>query len=65
MSINKIKVLMIDSWVGEGNEYALYICKELKKAGIDISLIVPEDNIDKEVLLIFLSFLFVQQKQKI
>jgi glycosyltransferase involved in cell wall biosynthesis len=46
MSLNKIKVLMIDSWVGEGNEYALYICKELKKAGIDISLIVPEDNID-------------------
>ena len=46
--MNKIKVLMIDSWVGEGNEYALYICKELKKAGIDISLIVPEDNIDKE-----------------
>ena len=37
---------MIDSWVGEGNEYALYICKELKKAGIDISLIVPEDNKD-------------------
>lgn len=46
MSLNQIKVLMIDSWVGEGNEYALYICKELKKAGIDISLIVPEDNID-------------------
>jgi glycosyltransferase involved in cell wall biosynthesis len=44
MSPNKIKVLMVDSWVGEGNEYALYICKELKKAGIDISLIVPEDN---------------------
>jgi glycosyltransferase involved in cell wall biosynthesis len=48
MSLNKIKVLMIDSWVGEGNEYALYICKELKKAGIDISLIVPEDNIGKD-----------------
>lgn len=48
MSLNKIKVLMIDSWVGEGNEYALYICKELKKAGIDISLIVPEDNQGKE-----------------
>lgn len=47
MSLNKIKVLMIDSWVGEGNEYALYICKELKKAGINISLIVPEDNKDK------------------
>ena len=46
MSVNNFKVLMIDSWVGEGNEYALYICKELKKAGIDISLIVPEDNID-------------------
>lgn len=46
MDLNKIKVLMIDSWVGEGNEYALYICKELKKAGINISLIVPEDNID-------------------
>ena len=44
MSLNKIKVLMVDSWVGEGNEYALYICKELKKASIDISLIVPEDN---------------------
>lgn len=40
---------MIDSWVGEGNEYALYICKELKKAGVNISLIVPEDNIDKEI----------------
>jgi len=49
MSLNKIKVLMIDSWVGEGNEYALYICKELKKAGVNISLIVPEDNIDKEI----------------
>ncbi|HOJ19880.1 MAG TPA: glycosyltransferase [Ignavibacteriaceae bacterium] len=47
MSLNKIKVLMIDSWVGEGNEYALYICKELKKTGLDISLIVPEDNRDK------------------
>ena len=48
MSLDKIKVLMIDSWVGEGNEYALYICKELKKAGINISLVVPEDNIDNE-----------------
>lgn len=47
MNVSKIKVLMIDSWVGEGNEYALYICKELKKAGIDISLIVPEDNKEK------------------
>ncbi|KAB2845113.1 MAG: glycosyltransferase family 4 protein [Ignavibacteriales bacterium] len=49
MSLSKIKILMIDSWVGEGNEYALYICKELKKAGVNISLIVPEDNIDKEI----------------
>lgn len=48
MSNSKIKVLMIDSWVGEGNEYALYICKELKKAGVDISLTVPEDNKDKK-----------------
>lgn len=49
MSLDKIKVLMVDSWVGEGNEYAFYICKELKNAGIDISLIVPEDNKDKVI----------------
>ena len=47
MSVSKIKVLMIDSWVGEdGNDYALHLCKALKKAGIDISLVVTEDNID-------------------
>ena len=38
MSINKIKVLMIDSWVGkDGNDYALHLCNALKKVGIDIS----------------------------
>jgi glycosyltransferase involved in cell wall biosynthesis len=45
--MNKIKVLMIDSWVGkDGNDYALHLCKSLKKAGIDISLVVTDDNID-------------------
>ena len=45
MSANEIKVLMIDSWVGEsGNDYALYLCEALKKVGIDISLIVTDDN---------------------
>ncbi len=47
MSVNKIKVLMIDSWVGEeGNNYALHLCKALKTAGIDIILVVTDDNID-------------------
>ena len=47
MSVNKIKVLMIDSWVEkDGNDYALHLCKALKKAGIDISLVVIEDYID-------------------
>jgi D-inositol-3-phosphate glycosyltransferase len=45
MGANKIKVLMIDSWVGEnGNDYALYLCDALKKAGIDITLVVTDDN---------------------
>jgi D-inositol-3-phosphate glycosyltransferase len=45
MSANIIKVIMIDSWVGEGgNDYALYLCKALKKAGIEITLVVSEDN---------------------
>ena len=38
MSVNKIKVLMIDSWVGDGNEYALHICNALKEAGIEESV---------------------------
>lgn len=47
MSENKIKVLMVDSWVGkDGNDYALHLCKALKKAGTDISLVVTDDNID-------------------
>src|SRR3990170_767016 len=38
---------MIDSWVEkDGNDYALHLCKALKKAGIDISLVVIEDYID-------------------
>lgn len=46
MSVSKIKVLMIDSWVEKnGNYYALHLCKALKKAGIDISLIVIEDYV--------------------
>jgi D-inositol-3-phosphate glycosyltransferase len=45
MGANKIKVLMIDSWVGEsGNDYALYLCDALKKVGIDITLVVTDDN---------------------
>ena len=47
MSVNKIKVIMIDSWVGkDGNDYALHLCKALKKAGIDITLVVTDDNVD-------------------
>ncbi len=47
MSVNNIKVLMIDSWVEkDGNDYALLLCKAVKKAGIDISLVVIEDYID-------------------
>lgn len=47
MSLNKIKVLMIDSWVEKnGNYYALHLCKALKEIGIDISLIVIEDYVD-------------------
>ena len=46
MSASKIKVLMIDSWVEKnGNYYALHLCKALKEAGIDISLIVIEDYV--------------------
>lgn len=48
--MNKIKVLMIDSWVEkDGNDYALHLCKALKTAGIDISLIVIEDYIDNGI----------------
>ena len=44
MSVTKIKVLMIDSSIEkDGNDYALHLCKALKKAGIDISLVVIED----------------------
>lgn len=47
MNLNKIKVLMIDSWVEKnGNYYALHLCKALKENGIDISLIVVEDYIN-------------------
>ena len=47
MSVNKIKVIMIDSWVGkDGNDYALHLCKALKMAGIDITLVVTDDNVD-------------------
>jgi len=47
MSINKVKVLMIDSWVGkDGNDYALHLCNALKKVDIDISLVVTDDNTD-------------------
>jgi len=49
MSVRKIKVLMIDSWVEKnGNYYALHLCKALKEAGIDISLIVIDDYVDCE-----------------
>ncbi len=44
MSVNKIKVLMLDANVG--NDYILHLCNALKKAGIDISFIVTEDKID-------------------
>lgn len=51
MSFRKIKVLMIDSWVGEGgNDYALYLCTALKNVGIDITLVVTEDNTDNRTL---------------
>jgi D-inositol-3-phosphate glycosyltransferase len=47
MNSNKIKVIMIDSWVGEGgNDYSLFLCKALKKVGIDITLVVTDDNIN-------------------
>lgn len=47
MSVSKIKVLMIDSWVEKnGNYYALHLCKALKENDIDISLIVIEDYVD-------------------
>lgn len=47
MSVSKIKVLIIDSWVEkDGNLYALHLCKALKEAGVDISLIVIDDYID-------------------
>ena len=44
MSVNKSKVLMIDSFVG--NDYSFHLCEALKKAGIDISLVVTEDKIN-------------------
>lgn len=44
MSLNKIKVLMLDSNVG--NDYIIHLCNALKKNGIDISFVVPEDIID-------------------
>ena len=47
MSVSKIKVLMIDSWVEKnGNYYALHLCKALKETGIDISLIVIDDYVE-------------------
>lgn len=46
MSVSKIKVLMVDSWVEkDGNLYALHLCKALKDAGVDITLIVVEDYV--------------------
>ena len=51
MSVNSIKVLMIDSWVGDGgNDYALLLCKALKNVGIDITLVVTEDNKNNNAL---------------
>jgi predicted transcriptional regulator len=44
MSANKIKVLMLDSNVG--NDYILHLCNALKKQGIDIGFVVTEDVID-------------------
>jgi len=41
MSVNKIKLLMIDSNVG--NDYIPHLCNVLKKDGIEISFIVTED----------------------
>jgi glycosyltransferase involved in cell wall biosynthesis len=44
MNSNKIKVLMLDSNVG--NDYIFHLCNALKKNGIDISFVVTEDVID-------------------
>ncbi|HOJ07526.1 MAG: glycosyltransferase family 4 protein [Ignavibacteriota bacterium] len=42
MNLKKTKVLILDSNVG--NDYSLFLCKALKKADIDITLVVTEDN---------------------
>jgi len=44
MSVNKSKVVMIDSFVG--NDYSFHLCKALNEAGIDISLVVTKDKIN-------------------
>lgn len=49
MSENKIKVLMLDSNVG--NDYILHLCNSLKKDGIDISFVVTEDTKDNGIAL--------------
>jgi glycosyltransferase involved in cell wall biosynthesis len=45
MSAQKIKVLIVDSF-GIGNDYPLHLCKYLKRAGIDIGLVVIEDKVN-------------------
>jgi glycosyltransferase involved in cell wall biosynthesis len=47
MNVNKIKVLMLDSNVG--NDYILHLCNALKKADIEISFVVTEDIIDSGI----------------
>jgi len=42
MQSRKLKIWMIDSLTG--NNYSVYLCMGLKKAGLDISLVVTEDR---------------------
>lgn len=42
MQSRKLKVWMIDALTG--NNYSVYLCMGLKKAGLDISLVVTEDR---------------------
>lgn len=43
MEMNNNKILMIDSLIG--NDYSIFLCNELVKQGIDVSLLLTEDRV--------------------
>lgn len=57
---NKLKILMIDSLVG--NDYSIFLCNELSRLGVDVTLVMPKD---REInLQVYFTVLYLMPSKK-